>query len=135
ELADVGVVELRDSARLTLEALGELLFRHLHRNDAIQASVPGLIHLAHPTRADGRDNLIGTQPGSGRNGHTSCLSILAAFSLRRAVDEPVARKHRYHWTEIEQPLQAPFTPQIVLGLVEEHLIRLPETDSAWSPSN
>ena len=29
--------------------------------------------------------------------------------------------------QMEQTLQTPFAPQVVLGLVEQHLIRLPET--------
>ncbi len=61
KLADVGMVQGRHRSGFLLETLGELFFRNLDRDDAIEARVAGLIHLAHSARADGSQDFVGSQ--------------------------------------------------------------------------
>jgi hypothetical protein len=67
---DVGMVERRDRARFLVEPLTELRIdsqrfrQHFDRDDAIESSVAGFVDLAHPARAKGRDDFVGTQPRS-----------------------------------------------------------------------
>jgi hypothetical protein len=58
KLANVWMIQLRDCASLTLEPLRELLLRNLDGHDAIQPRVTRLIHFAHTTGANGREDLI-----------------------------------------------------------------------------
>src|SRR6478736_6004475 len=57
ELADVGVAELRDRARLALKTLerfrllGKMGRQHLDRNRAVQSRVDRAIDFAHPANA------------------------------------------------------------------------------------
>src|SRR5579864_9656454 len=67
--ADVGMVQGRDRVRFALEALGELLVGNLDGDGAIQPRIASFVDLAHAARADGRDDLIGSQPSSSRQGH------------------------------------------------------------------
>ena len=69
EVADVGVVQRRDRARLAREPLGELGVRDLDRDVAIQARIAGAIHLAHAARADQRLNFVGTESVAGSKRH------------------------------------------------------------------
>ena len=66
---DVGMVQGGHRVRLALEALRELLFGNLDGDDAIQSRVASLIDLSHPARAQGRSDLVRTQPGSGSQSH------------------------------------------------------------------
>ena len=72
---DVGMVQGRGGARLLLEAAQTLFVRgHRLRQDLdghfpAEAAVPGPIDLAHPTRADRRDDLVGPEPGTGDESH------------------------------------------------------------------
>ena len=69
ERADVRMRELRDGARLAIEALpelgvlGELRRQHLDGDDAVQARVLRAIDLAHAAGADRRLDLVRTQTG------------------------------------------------------------------------
>src|SRR5206468_5400657 len=66
--ADVGMVQAGDGARLALEALpqfgvaGEVAGEDLDRHGPVESRVSGAIHLAHPARATGREDLEGAQP-------------------------------------------------------------------------
>src|SRR5215469_6381542 len=55
------MIQRRDGARLALEALGEFALGDLQRDDAVQARIAGLVNLAHPARADGREDLVGAE--------------------------------------------------------------------------
>ena len=62
--ANVRVVELRDRFRLALETdlevgvLRQLRGKHLYRHGAAEAGVTRFPHLAHPARADRRDDFV-----------------------------------------------------------------------------
>ena len=58
QLADVGMIQRRDGARLALEAFAEFGLGDLDRDDAIQARVVGFVHLTHAARADGREDFV-----------------------------------------------------------------------------
>jgi hypothetical protein len=72
---DVRVVQGRRRAGLLLEAeasraiLGDGLRQHLDRDLAAELRVPRPVHLAHPSRAERRDDLVRPQAGSGCDGH------------------------------------------------------------------
>jgi hypothetical protein len=82
---DVGVVQRRGRARLLLEALAPLRIQRnlggkdLDRDFASEPGVPGPIHLTHPTRAERRENLIGTEPRSSPD-HKSPITNLSVLS-------------------------------------------------------
>ena len=67
--ADVGMVQGCDRVGFTLEALGELLVRNLDGDEAIQPRVERLVDLSHAASAQGRGDLVGTQPRSGSQNH------------------------------------------------------------------
>ena len=52
-----------------LEALGEVFLGNLDGDSTIQPRVAGFVHLAHPTRADGRENFVGSEAGSRSQRH------------------------------------------------------------------
>ena len=62
--ADVGMVQAGDGARFTLEALaahgiaGEMRRQNLDGHGAVKAGVPGAINLAHPARAQRREDFV-----------------------------------------------------------------------------
>jgi hypothetical protein len=66
ERADVRMAQLRDRLRLALEAslplriVGELGRENLDGHRPIQPRVPRPVHLPHPARPDGGDDLVGT---------------------------------------------------------------------------
>jgi hypothetical protein len=70
ERADVRVVQPGDGLRLTLEpgaairVGAQLGGQHFDGHTAVEPRVLRLVDLAHPARADGGLNLIGSQPGS-----------------------------------------------------------------------
>src|SRR5262249_59284896 len=67
ERADVGVRKRGDGLRLSLEALpdllaaGEMRGKDLDGDRAVQPRVLRLVDLAHPSRPDGREDLVRTQ--------------------------------------------------------------------------
>src|SRR5262249_30135261 len=75
ERADVRMRELGDRLRLPFEPLpyilapGEMLRQDLDCNRALQPRVPRLVDLAHPSRANGREDLVGSESGAGRESH------------------------------------------------------------------
>ena len=72
ERDDVRVVERRDGLGLALEARqavgmgGHVLGQHLDRDLAAEPRVARAIDLAHPARAERRDDLVGAEPGAWR---------------------------------------------------------------------
>ena len=66
--ADVRVTQRRDRPRLTLEAFAPVRIgryprrQDLDRDGSIQTSVACLVHLPHSAYADGREDLVRTQP-------------------------------------------------------------------------
>ena len=70
ELADVGVIERRNGARLALETffgvalVGKMLRQNLDGDGSLQAGVAGAVDLTHAAGADGRLDLVGAEFGS-----------------------------------------------------------------------
>ena len=103
---DVGMAERRDDTRLALEArerllvLGEPLRQHLDRDVALQPGVAGAIDLAHPARADRRQDLVGSQARAGGEGHGRrdyrCAKRLSWRSTR-----PVRRSSSQRFTRFD----------------------------------
>ena len=62
------MVQAGNGARLAFKAMAQLLARryarsqHFHRDHASKPRVLGFIDLAHASRADGREDLIRSQP-------------------------------------------------------------------------
>ena len=75
ERADVGMVQAGDGAGLALEALaacgvgGEECGQHLDGDGTVQPRVLGPVHLTHTAGPDRGGDLVGTQTGSGGEGH------------------------------------------------------------------
>ena len=75
ERADVGVIELGDCAGFTIEALAELRIdserprQDLDRDEAIQPRVARLVDLAHPARAEGGHDFVGSELEAGGQRH------------------------------------------------------------------
>ena len=71
----MGVIECRDSASLTLEALaqfrvlGQVLGEDFNGDRAVQASVAGAVDFAHTARAYGADDLVGSEASSWQERH------------------------------------------------------------------
>ncbi len=107
ERADVRMRDLRDRLRLALEALAQLRVRRevrrqdLDRDRALEARVPRLVDLAHPTGADRRQDLVGTELGSRRERHRlrppSCGPQLSTTSTSRAPrsEPPLTKTNRF----------------------------------------
>ena len=69
ERADVGVIQGSDRAGFRLEALAEAFRRNFDGDIAAKARVVGAIHLAHPARADGREDLVRAEFVAGGKRH------------------------------------------------------------------
>ena len=71
ERTDVRMVQRGDGARFSLKALTQLRVRchlggeHLDRNHPVEPRVARAIHLAHPARAEGGNDLVRAQSDSG----------------------------------------------------------------------
>jgi len=69
------MVQRRDGARFAFEPLASLgivsdgIGQDLDGNESIQAGVVRTIDVAHPSRSDGAENLVGAQAGSGGQRH------------------------------------------------------------------
>ena len=67
EDADVGMIQAGDGARFAVEPLaqsgsiGKVIGKDFDGNDALQAGIPGAVHLAHPARANCREDFVGAQ--------------------------------------------------------------------------
>jgi hypothetical protein len=78
--ADVGMTQLRDGARLAVEAgaglgrLGQVRRQHLHGHIAAQARVAGAVDLAHAAGAERGDDLVRTEHGAGSQHRVPCPS-------------------------------------------------------------
>ena len=70
-----GLRQGRERERLALEAgerrrvARQALRQHLHRHLALQAQVPGAVHLAHPARAQRGDDLVAVVQADARRDH------------------------------------------------------------------
>ena len=77
ERADVGMRERRDGLGFSLETLANLLVlrkmrgEDLDRDRALQPRVLRFVDLAHPSRAYGGEDLVGTEAGAGCEGHAA----------------------------------------------------------------
>jgi hypothetical protein len=75
EHADVGMVQAREQPRFALEAGARVAVRpdvrrqDLDRDRAIEAGVACAVDFAHAARAEGRLDDVGTEAGSGGEGH------------------------------------------------------------------
>ena len=56
-------------ASLGVVGLGLWVLRGSERNRAAEIGISSPIHLSHPSRAQRRDDLVWSQPGSGSQGH------------------------------------------------------------------
>ena len=80
---DVGVLERRQRPRLCLEATQTsglprgLVGKNLDRHFSAEAAVAGAVDLSHAAGADRRQDLVGSQPGSGLQWHD-------ALAIRRS---------------------------------------------------
>jgi hypothetical protein len=79
DVRDVGVIERGEDLCFPLEAReavrigGEGFWQNLERDIPIQLRVARAIHLAHPARTDGSENLAGTKVSAGCQRHASRL--------------------------------------------------------------
>src|SRR5450755_1157839 len=98
---DVGVVQDPRGARLLLEAAetvrvgGERRRQHLDRDVASEARILCPIHLAHPSGADRREDLVRAEMTSGRETHgfgalpfNSSVQLSTTTALGGGVPEP-----------------------------------------------
>ncbi len=87
ERADVRMIELRERPRVALEALAELrvagkgIAQELERDDAAEARVAGLVHLAHAAEADRRLDFVRAETSSWGPGH---VALQLAVDVSRA---------------------------------------------------
>ena len=88
---DAGMVQCREGLRLPLEprdpipVLEELLRQDFQRDVAVELAVPRPVHLAHPARAQRRENFIGTEPTTDGDRHlNSQVTRSCLGSIRRA---------------------------------------------------
>jgi len=63
------MIQRRDRLGILLEARGVASLQPLDRHGAIQPRVVGLPHLAHPTSAQWREDLIGAEYVAGGERH------------------------------------------------------------------
>ena len=75
DLRDVRMVEGRERPRLALEPgeplgiVGDTLREHFERHVASERGVAGAVDLPHASGAYRGDDLVGTEPRAGRQGH------------------------------------------------------------------
>jgi hypothetical protein len=81
ELTNVGMVQRRDGASLTLHTQlefrgsGKVRSKNLDGDDTVETRVAGTVDFAHAARAEGADDLVGTELGAGAQGHCSRVII------------------------------------------------------------
>ena len=61
KMADVGMIQRRDSMNLALEPIAEPLRGDLDGNLAPHARIAGAVHLSHAAHADHGDDLVGAE--------------------------------------------------------------------------
>src|SRR6266851_5135416 len=66
------MIERGDRVSFAFEPLAESLGGDLDRNNAVQARVAGLVHLAHTTSSQRREDLVGSETGSRGDRHGNC---------------------------------------------------------------
>ena len=75
QLANVRMIQRRDGARLTFEALscislvGHVSRKNLDGNAAVEPGIAGAIHFAHAARSKRPENLVRPKPCAGRQPH------------------------------------------------------------------
>ena len=74
------MIERGDGARLLLETCG--VFKRFDGDDPVEPRVPGAPDFTHPAGADQREDLVGTEGGSGSERH-----VLTIVSWRGDVFE------------------------------------------------
>ncbi len=85
---DVGVVERRDGARFALQAGeslgrgGEVRGQELERHVPAEPRVAGAIDLAHATRAQGDEDLVGAETGARCERHRAPSTTKRVDSMR-----------------------------------------------------
>src|ERR1700693_3103946 len=83
------MVQRRDHARFALEALAELGLGNLDRDDTIKTRVARLINFTHAPCADGREDFVGSEAVTYREGHMSASAKFtrsrSGLRLRRAM--------------------------------------------------
>ncbi len=84
EGADVRMVEAGNRVRFALEALAEGRETLLDGDDAVEPGVECLENLAHAADANGRDDFVGTEPGTGREEHQGTWASYPFLVFRRA---------------------------------------------------
>ena len=109
---DVGMGEGGGGAGLALEAPeplgigGEVLGQHLDGDVASEPRVPRPIDLAHPARAERRQDLVGAEAGAGGESQRS-TSALRPGSARRNTDDACrrrsCRRRKTGWTRFRRP--------------------------------
>ena len=77
--------------------------QHLDRDVASEARVARAIDLAHPARADGREDLVGTEPGSGGECHFEAGGLTRSFLLQ-ALDDVEVRETPLVGIAVELPV-------------------------------
>ena len=76
------MTQRRDGSRLVLDALALPSRECLDRNGPAQASVDGLVHLAHATRAQCGENFVRAETGAGGQRHCGKAFIIAIRDSR-----------------------------------------------------
>ena len=86
ELTDVGVIQRCDGLRLFLEALAELLVRHLDGDGAIEPRVAGSVHFAHAAGTNGREDFVRAEASARLQCHgCGCRDCLESLDVRQPV--------------------------------------------------
>jgi hypothetical protein len=105
---NVGMIEQGKDFGLALEAnhavriAGERLWEDFQRHVTAKARVPRAIHLTHPASANRAQDLVGSQPSSGGQGHLAILRRVylqtpqeQSKQMRRHGIDPEIRNFRY----------------------------------------
>jgi hypothetical protein len=83
DLTDVRMIESCNGPGFAIKTAGELSFGNLDCDGAVQSRIARLPHLAHATRAERRDDLIGPEANSSSQNHGFENSILRGVTANR----------------------------------------------------
>ncbi len=87
QVADVGVIQQRgDGVDFARETIAEALSGNLDRYFATHAGIAGPVYLAHPARANPREDLVGSQASPGRERHACWNYSTSPFGRGRPED-------------------------------------------------